>query len=276
MRSFNQKFINFIQKVNTVPEDPKKYVLTTYSVLRWAMGGLGLILPPLLVIGGLASLWWISTPLEVQNSLSAYYHAGSDELGCAAFRGVYRDLFVGPLTAISACLIIYRGFTVLENWLLNFAGVFLMGVAFFPTSWPESQLNGFCCGKIKDFQSFEAAQLMNLPISIHAASAILFFVVITMVNVFTAMATVHCIKDAHQKKVWKKIFEWARFLMPASIGVVLLIRLFTGTSIIGDRLILWLEWAGIWAFSIYWILKSVEILMTHDEENWFNSMQNKP
>ncbi|MEO1182640.1 MAG: hypothetical protein AAFX51_17760, partial [Cyanobacteria bacterium J06636_28] len=66
------------------------------------------------------------------------------------------------------------------------------------------------------------------------------------------------------------IFSVARFLMPISIGLVLLLWLATGTSIIGDRLILWIEWAGIWAFSLYWLLKSIEILSSKVDVDMVN------
>lgn len=236
-----------------------KHILRSYSTLRWFMGIFGLALPILLVFGGIIRLWWLPTPLEVQNSLSAYYHAGS---GCISSMGVYRDLFVGLLAAISFCLIIYSGFGKLEDWLLNFAGIFLAGVAFFPTSWPESQVIA-SCQTIQDFQKFEASKFLGLPLTIHTISAVLFFITITAVNVFTSMDTVHLIQDSKKKKFWIRIYRFARFLMPISLGFVLLIRLITGTSIIGEGLILWIEWAGIWAFSIYWLIKSVEILRSN-------------
>jgi hypothetical protein len=85
---------------------------------------------------------------------------------------------------------------------------------------------------------------------------------ITLANVITAMDTVNIIKDVNKKKFWKTIFKVARFLMPISLGLVGLVWIVAGKSIIGDRLILVLEWAGIWAFSFYWLLKSIEILST--------------
>ena len=47
--------------------------------------------------------------------------------------------------------------------------------------------------------------------------------------------------------------------MPAAPVIVLLIKVLTGDSFIEDNLVLWVEWVGIWAFSIYWILKSIEL-----------------
>jgi hypothetical protein len=248
------------------PEHLDTHILRSYSVLRWCMGGFGLILPLLLVIGGLKSWWWISEPLAVQNSLSAYYHAGSS---CTALEGVYRDLFVGVLAAIAACCIIYSGFGKLENWLLNIAGICLAGVAFFPTDWPEPQVLEACKAN-PDFVDYVPSQLLGLPINLHFTAAIIFFLAIMVVNICTAMDTVKIIEDDGKRAFWTVVFSFARFLMPLSIGLVLLLNRTTGASLIGDRLILWVEWAGIWAFSLYWLLKSVEILSSKVDVDMVN------
>lgn len=242
-------------KKNHSPSDLNQHILQSYSTLRWFMFGFGLVLPLLLVVGGLFRVWWLPEVLTVQNSLSAYYHAGSD---CIPSQGVYRNLFVGLLAAISCCLIIYSGFGKLENWLLKFAGVFLGGVAFFPTDWPESQMIPLCQAT-ENFQRFEASKLLGFPISIHNAAAILFFITITVVNIFTAQNTVRLIEPEERRHFWKNVYNFARYLMPISLGLVLLVHLITGSS---DRLILWIEWAGIWAFSLYWLLKSIEIFQS--------------
>jgi hypothetical protein len=159
-------------RITNPPKHLDTHILRSYSTLRWCMAVLAFMLPLLLVLGGINSLWWISSPLAIQNSLSAYYHAGST---CAASVGVYRDLFVGILAAISFCLIIYTGFGKLENWLLNIAGVCLACVAFFPMDWPESQVLSRC-QETPGFVAFTSSKLLGLPsVSIHGASASVFF-----------------------------------------------------------------------------------------------------
>lgn len=216
------------------------------------MVGFGFVLPLLLVVGGINSWWWLKEALPVQDSLSAYYHAGNP---CIPHQGVYRDLFVGLLAAIGFCLVIYTGFGKLENWLLNIAGVSLLGVAFFSTDWPNSAvLEG--CRLIPGFQPHKASLLLGFPVSVHTYLAVVFFLAITLTNVFTALDTVEIIDDRQQQSFWRNVFKIFRFIMPVSLGIVFLLCR-------GDkRLILWLEWAGIWAFSLYWLLKSLEILNT--------------
>jgi hypothetical protein len=251
--------MRIIKRITNHPERLDIHILRSYSTLRWYMAVLAFMLPLLLVLGGINSFWWISSPLKIQNSLSAYYHAGSI---CVASGGVYRDLFVGILAAISFCLIVYTGFGKLENWLLNIAGVCLACVAFFPMDWPEPHvLSG--CQVTPNFAPFTSSKLLGLEsVSIHGTLASVFFLTITFVNVMTAMDTVEIIENDKKKEFWKKIFNIARFLMPISLGLVLLLWIVAGKSIIGDRLALWLEWAGIWAFSLYWLLKSIEIFST--------------
>lgn len=286
------------QAYNSSSPSLNAHILRSYSSLRWYMSGLGFLLPLLLVIGGIKGLWWLDSPLEMQNSLSAYYHAGA---GCAAGDGVYRDLFVGILAAISFCLIIYTGFRGRENWLLNFAGIFLAGVAFFPMGWPEP-LNSTVC-EAAGFKPFEPSMFLGFPLPVHFASAIAFFIAIMLVNIFTAMDTLDALQKVNKKafekansalaiaqsnsdltetetqieieainrelekineatkkeKKWRTIFSYARFLMPAFLLLTWVVwRLFLRD----DHLVLWLEGAGIWAFSLYWLLKSVEILST--------------
>ena len=240
----------------TPPKRLDTHIAQTYTVLRLFMSLCGFVLPPLLVIGGLSQFLWLDAPLPVQNSLSAYYHAGSNE--CLSLAGVYRDLFVGVLVAISACLVVYAGFGKLENWLLNIAGVCLAGVAFFPMDWPEVPYRASCSAS--GFAPFPASTLLNInELPIHYIAAVCFFIAIVLVNVLTAKDTAKIIKDKQRRNRWLKIYSVARYMMPMTLGAVLLLYLVTGDQIIGDRLVLWLEWAGIWAFSGYWLLKSIEI-----------------
>jgi hypothetical protein len=75
-------------------------------------------------------------------------------------------------------------------------------------------------------------------------------------NLLTALDSVETIGDRERKEMWRNLFRVFRFIMPVSLGFVLLF--FRGDR----RLVFWLEWVGIWAFSLYWLLKSIEIIST--------------
>lgn len=86
----------------------------TYRYLRLML----VALPSLLLVGSLLAFFWLGI---VETSISAYY------------LGPIRDLFVGVMLAIAACLVVYRGASVLEDFSLDVAGFFAIFVALVPT-----------------------------------------------------------------------------------------------------------------------------------------------
>jgi hypothetical protein len=103
-------------------DDERSDVLSTYRHLRLAMP---LLLGMLLVAVALRAF---SAPHGVcfEGSISAYY-----------FTSV-RAVFVAALTALGACLIIYRGNTPGEDIALNASGALAFVVAFVPTHTPRA------------------------------------------------------------------------------------------------------------------------------------------
>lgn len=94
-------------------------LVLSYLALRKAIGLLGTFLPMVLCLGAC-----IIFKTGIQSSLSAYYHT---RMG---------DVFVGTLCAIGVFLYAYRGYTQgsdNDDRVGNFAGVFAIGVALFPT-----------------------------------------------------------------------------------------------------------------------------------------------
>lgn len=244
--------------------DLGKHVLKSYSALRWAMATLGFSLPPFLVVSGIMRFWWLPEPLPTQTSLSAYYHAGG---GCLTSYGVYRNLFIGFLCVIAACLIIYSGFSRLEDWLLNAAGVSLLLVALFPTSWSTADLGSMLAKKCgNDFVPFDASTLLGTNVPIHYASAILFFLFIALANISTAYDSVKRIQNSKSKHFWVKIYGAVRWIMPIGLLISALAAMLLDRS----RLVLAVEWGGIYAFSFYWAVKSVEILKTGVDYQWIS------
>ena len=80
-------------------EDLQKHFTATYVNLRIGMAVIAMAFPILLWVGGLLQ------GLELQPSMSDYYHAGSPA-------GLMRDWFVGLLFAVGVFLYLYKGFTV--------------------------------------------------------------------------------------------------------------------------------------------------------------------
>ncbi len=92
--------------------DPR---LMNYMRLRRLVGWLGLLLPLVLIGGGLF------IDMTFRPTLSSYYH------------GDLRDIFVGTLFAIGTFLITYR-YEQMDDIVTTIAGVSAYAVALFPTS----------------------------------------------------------------------------------------------------------------------------------------------
>lgn len=162
--------------------DIQKHMMRTFITLRIAVGCLGLALPFILVYGG----EYKHVPFA--GSMSSYYHANS---GCwipdnipsqttgnapwpppstdpcsAQGTGPMRNWFVAIFCFIGVGMFAIKGFSVYEDWLLNIAAVAAPVVAFNPMAWPPD-------GKL----------------SLHYASAIVFFICIGSTCIFRAHKT---------------------------------------------------------------------------------------
>ena len=198
----------------------KKHILQTYALLRIGNALIGLLFPLVLWWGGLVR------QVPFQESISAYYHT---PMG---------DIFVGSLCAIGAFLYFYKGVTEAENIALNIAGIFIVLVALLPTAAP---LNLEC-------------PVFTAP-TWHGLCAVLFFVAIAYVCWFRASDTLKELKNPPREKMYRRLYKILGIGMIAlPLMVVLLYKLqaFTG-------LIFFIELVAIWIFSIYWILKTLEI-----------------
>jgi hypothetical protein len=212
-------------------DDIRKHITTTYINLRVGVAILAFLLPFLLWIGGI-----IRADLPLQGSMSAYYHAGN---------GAMRDFFVGILFSVGIALYLYKGYTALENWALNFAAIFLVGVAVIPMQWDC----GVSCSKF----------------SLHGTLAVLFFLSIAYVCIFRSQDTLGLIKDQAKAARYKKIYLWmggAMVVLP--LGAVLLSLLLRSPA--GDNLTVFLvEAVAVFVFASYWFVKTQEIRLTDSE-----------
>jgi len=99
-----------------VNEEEQRVEITriTYEYLRWLL----ICVPSLLFVVTILTAWQQG---ELERSISAYYG------------GPVRDIFVGALFAIAACLVAYQGVGLLEDYALNGAGFYAVFVALVPT-----------------------------------------------------------------------------------------------------------------------------------------------
>lgn len=207
-----------------------KHVLGTYLSLRIGVAVIAVCFPFLLWIGGR-----IYVGLPLQDSMSAYYHATVDGRSM-------RDWFVGILFAVGVFLYLYKGYSRIENYVLNFAGVMALGIAIFPMEWACSE----SCAKL----------------SVHGFCAILFFLCIAFVCVRCSRDTLRLLEDPEVQASYRRRYQVLAVLMIVSPAIALLVNtLFRQYG----SLVFYVEAAGIFAFAAYWLTKSREIALTESE-----------
>lgn len=114
---------------DTGPSPARRY--SHYEVphikLRTSMAVLAILLPV-----SLAVVSYVLRDYGFKPSISEYYIAGDFE----------RNLFVAMLSCIGVFLILYEGYSRLENRVLDLGGVLLIRVAFFPLDMKSSNSGG--------------------------------------------------------------------------------------------------------------------------------------
>lgn len=206
------------------------HVFTTYKKIRMGVALIGIFFPIVLVVFGL------TMGVEIGGSMSAYYHLGALEPNGQDLPGdgPMRDVFVGFLFSIAIILIFYKGYGCVENWVLNLAGLFAIGVALIPMRWEV--------GDVKAGSN------------LHDIFAVLFFLCIAYVCVFCADNTLKHSQDNKIKYKWirrYRVVGTAMIVLP--VIMILMNSFFPGFGVLIS------EAVGIWIFGCYWILKSLEI-----------------
>lgn len=214
-------------------KDFSNHIADTYKAFRYGVAIIAFAFPLVLSVGG-----YLHASLPLQGSMSAYYHAG-DALHPG--QGVMRNEFVGILFAVGAILFLYRGISRLEDNVLNLAGIFALGIALFPMTWPDDSVS-----KSEFF-------------FLHGACAVSFFVCLAIVCIFCASDTLSLIKDETKRKRYRQSY--------LIFGVLMLVLPLIAASLkffapLREWTIFFVEVAGIYVFSAYWLIKSHEISQT--------------
>lgn len=190
----------------------------SYVYLCFGMGLIALLLPILLVLAG---------GYEGHYSISYFYHVS----------GLTRNIFVGILYATGVFLFLFQGLSRLESWILNIAGVSAISVAMNPM--PEIQCD-------------ESSAL-----TLHAASAVVFFVCLATVAIGFSKGRIQYIIYPPKRRAFKRAYDAAGFLMLAMPAGVAFLHFSSGREC-ESHWIFWAETFGIVAFSFYWFVKTLE------------------
>jgi hypothetical protein len=107
---------------STAPKTPESMIIS-YMTLRKILGFLGISLVPIMIIGSVA----IDHTNHIEISVSAYYYTSM------------RNALVGILCGMSLFLLSYHGYERIDSIISKLAGLFALGIAFFPTSPGDSK-----------------------------------------------------------------------------------------------------------------------------------------
>ncbi len=202
------------------------HMLGTYHNLRIGIGVIGIGLPVVIGLGGA-----IADGEPLRQSMSAYYYSPA-----------MRDVFVGVLIAIGACLYLYKGFSSKENRALNLAGVMVVGVALFPTSPPGDKEGSF--------------------LTVHSALAVLFFACIAYVAIFRASDTLRLIRDKDRAVRLRNTYRALGIGMLVSPLIAVGVAFALQPSREERSVVFFLEGAAVLMFGIFWLVKSRELRET--------------
>jgi hypothetical protein len=192
----------------------------SYLLLSLGMGTVAFSLPILLLMTG---------GYDGHYSISFFYHVSE----------LCRNILVGCLCATGVFLFLFHGLSSLENWLLNIAGVGAVSVALNPMASEQCPVG-------------ESA-----GVSIHAFSAIVFFLCLAVVAVGLSKGRIRFIKSDAKRRFFTVAYNTAGLLMIAMPAMVAAAH-FLGRQTCESHWIFWIECTGIWAFSAYWFLKTYE------------------
>ena len=219
--------IQSLEKVQELNADEiRRSMMSTFFTLRAGLVVLTFLLPV-----GLLVYSFVKDGYLAAGSISAFY--GHND-------AAMRDFFVAIVSVVGALLILYKGFSPLEDWLLNFAGAFAIATAFIPCScWDPTVTKN----------------------SWHSFVAVMFFVCMGAVCLFCANDTLNMLPLKDRKRYSNAYYVIGIWLFVAPIGAYAF-AFFAGGQ---NRATFVVEFAAVTVFGIYWLIKSREIRITAAE-----------
>ena len=207
------------------PDNEPRFV-RSYVFTRFAIGLVGVLLPPVLVFLEPALFNGLPAP---RGSLSAYYYSG------------LREIFVGGLWAIGVFLVVYKFLDFSwESLLSSLAGVAAVLVAVFPTERPGDGVMP---------TPFQVKLGEDAVTAIHYGAAVAFIALLVPIVLFFARD-----EGRREHRNWQGFhtFSAAFILFGAALAA------FAGITGGPDKGVLFGEWIAVWAFGASWLVKGAE------------------
>jgi len=203
-------------------------MIISYMALRKTLGLLGIALVPVMIIGSIA----IDHLNYIEISVSAYYYTSM------------RNGLIGILCCMSLFLLSYNGNERRDSVASKLAGIFALGIAFFPTSAGDSK-----------------ADIVSI---LHYVCAGIFFFILSYMSIF--LFTKSGPVKTEEKKKRNRVYRTCGIIMAASALCIPL----AGIEGIHEKIkflkpTLLLETIALTTFGISWLIKG-EVLLADKEE----------
>ncbi len=213
------------------------HIFDTYISLRYGIAFLALAFPFVVPLAG----WFHGDSLR--GSLSEYFCEGG---GTGDMSGVFaaRTGFVGILFAVGSALYLYKGFSSLENYLLNVAGIGALLVALIPTPCRDAGYTLTILG------------LTLHGLTAHGIAATALFICVALVCLLCSGGTLHLVPSPTARAWYERAYKVLAILMVVLPLFAVLLSVASGP---GGKPILAVEAAGTLVFGAYWLLKSIEL-----------------
>jgi hypothetical protein len=215
--------------------DNNNAFVISYLNLRIGLGFVGFFLPIILVAG----TWGLADCTQLQPSISHYYYT------------IMGDYFVGSLCAVAMFLFFYKGVDKQDGIVANFAAIFALLVAFFPTN-PSAD-------SICQYISTNKITSVN---AVHYSAAGLLFASFAYFSIFLFTKTDPTKEMTAHKKMRNRIYKTCGFIIIICVALIAVYN-FVGnleTTFAKYKPTLVLESIALFAFGTSWITKGEMIL----------------
>lgn len=169
---------------------------------------------------------------EWQPSISAYYWTEDLE----------RNFFVGALCAMGVFLFLYKGYTLLEDLILDLAGLCAVGVAF--------------AAMVRD------SDCEPSRIQLHGVFAVTFFACIGYICIFMSRKSLDEERDEQRRAAFMRNYWICATVMAAAIVAAVVMQVLPSdrTQAMCERgWTFWCESFAVWAFAAFWYIKTREL-----------------
>ena len=227
----------------------------SYRTIRLVVGGLGILLPVLLILG---EAYYLPGPLHVRGSLSAYYHTSME------------DVFVGVLCVIGVLLATYMSGEP-RTWDFRvslLAGIAVLGVVFFPMARTDLPPGSPPCGTLPappGCTFVEQALGEQRTAQIHLVCAGVFIACLMLMSMLFAASQVLPdteAPDAFERRPRRPAVFWTHAACALAIlagGLWAVVGGVLGIDIGGLPPVYLGEVVCVWAFGISWLLAGISL-----------------